>query len=722
MMQTAGGILAIRRGGTGYVQVTVRPVTGAVTIPAVQLPGGLGMRQSDPLLQPFTLKHLTLKNRIMSTSHEPAYAEDARPKLRYQLYQEEKARGGVALTMFGGSATVAPDSPASFGQIDVGDDEIVPYFRQMAERIHRHGAAVMCQITHMGRRTHWDTHDWLPPIAPSPVREPAHRSFPKEMELSDIRRVVEAYGAAARRCREGGLDGVELEAYGHLLDSFWTPLVNRRTDEYGGSLENRMRFGLDVLAAIRKQAGDDFIVGIRMSGDETVEGGLAFADCVAIARALADTGLVDFINVIKGHIATDEALSHVIPNMGTPSGPHLDLVAALRREVRLPLFHAARIADVATARHAIRAGLLDMVGMTRALLADPHLVAKIERGEEDQIRPCVGMGYCIDRIYVGREALCIHNPATGREATIPHVVPPSPGPPRRVVVVGAGPAGLEAARVCAERGHRVILYEAASGPGGQVRIAARAPRRRDIIAITDWLYQQVTRLGVDVRLGTLAGAADVLSHRPDVVLIATGGLPSARFLGAGAGLVVSSWDILNGAVAPAGDVLFFDDHGAHEGYSCVEYLLEHGARVELVTPDRVVAQEIGGTSYPAYLKAFYDHGVRFTLNHRLVRVVRRGAGLEASLHNEFNKATVARVVDQVVVEHGTVPVADLYFELKAGSSNLGEVDIPALLAGRPQALIANPAGDYQLFRLGDAVASRNIHAAIYEARRLGKDL
>jgi 2,4-dienoyl-CoA reductase-like NADH-dependent reductase (Old Yellow Enzyme family) len=676
------------------------------------------MSSTDPLLQPFQLKHLTLKNRILSTSHEPSYAEDAKPKLRYQLYHEEKAKGGVALTMFGGSANIAPDSPAAFGQIYVGDDDIIPYFQQMAERIHRHGAALMCQITHMGRRTYWDTENWLPVIAPSPLREPAHRAIPKEMEHSDIQRVIQAYGAAARRCKEGGLDGVEIEAYGHLFDSFWTPLVNQRADEYGGDFEKRMRFSLEALAEIRKQVGDDFIVGIRMSGDESTPGGLTQADCIAIMKRLAATGMLDFINVIKGWIATDEALSHVIPNMGTPAGPHLPLIAKIREEIDLPLFHAARIADVATARHAIRDGILDMVGMTRALMADPHLVKKIERGEENQIRPCVGMGYCIDRIYVGREALCIHNPATGREETIPHMVSKSVNAPRKIVVVGAGPAGLEAARVCAERGHRVVLFEANSKVGGQVQIAARAPRRADIIGITDWLYAQVKRLDVDVRLNHYAEADDVLAETPDVVILATGGLPNTEFLREGADLVTSAWDILSGSVKPAAHVLFFDDAGNHASYSCVEFLAERGSHVELVTPDRMVAQEIGGTSYPAYLKSFYDHDVTLTLNHRLVKVTRREGRLGATLFNEYNKSTAERIADQVVVENGTLPTNELYLALKVDSSNNGELDLTALIDCQPQTLIRNANGAYQLFRIGDAVAGRNIHAAMYDARRL----
>jgi hypothetical protein len=351
-------------------------------------------------------------------------------------------------------------------------------------------------------------------------------------------------------------------------------------------------------------------------------------------------------------------------------------------------------------------------------MADPHLVNKIARGAEEQIRPCVGMGYCIDRIYVGREALCIHNPATGREETIPHIISKSEHAARKIVVVGAGPAGLEAARVCAERGHRVVLFEANAKVGGQVQIAARAPRRADIIGITDWLYAQVKRLGVEVRLNYYAEADDVLAEKPDAVILATGGLPNTEFLKPGADLVTSAWDVLSGSVKPAANILFFDDAGNHASYSCVEFLAEQGSRVELVTPDRMVAQEIGGTSYPAYLKSFYNHGVVVTLNHRLVSVTQREGKLVASLYNEYNKMTVERSADQIVIENGTLPVAGLYHALQNDSTNHGEIDLRALLDCQPQTLVNNAQGKYQLFRIGDAVAGRNIHAAIYDARRL----
>ena len=530
--------------------------------------------ESDPLLQSFKLKHLTLKNRVMSTSHEPAYSEDGLPKERYQRYHEEKAKGGIGLTMFGGGTLVAPDTPAAYGNLYAGDDQIVPHFRELARRVHAHGAATMCQITHLGRRTSNYAGNWLPVIAPSAVREPAHRAFPKAMEDWDIKRIVSAYGAAAARCREGDLDGIEVFANGHLLDSFWTPAVNRRTDAYGGSLENRMRFSIEVLEEIRRQVGDDYIVGIRMMFDETLDGGLQFDEGMQIGETLANSGMIDFFNINRGHCATSVGLANLIPNMGTPQAPHLKFAGEVRRHFDLPVMHAARINDVATARYAIKEGLLDLVSMTRAHMADPHIVAKIMRDEEDQIRPCVGMGYCIDRIYGEGEALCAHNPATGREVSLPHIITKSKEPPQRVVVVGAGPAGLEAARVCASRGHDVTLLEASNTHGGQVNLAAKVQRRKEILGITDWLYDQCQRLGVQTRFNCLAEQKNVIDLSPDVVLIATGGLPHAGYLNEGVDLAISSWDILSGTVPIAKNVLFFDDNGQHAGASCAEFLAQ----------------------------------------------------------------------------------------------------------------------------------------------------
>ncbi len=681
---------------------------------------GGSMASADPLLQPYRLRHLTLRNRVMSTSHEPFYSEDGLPKERYRLYHVEKAKGGLALTMIGGSSIVAPDSPPAFGNLHLYKDEIVPWFRELADAVHEHGCAVMCQITHLGRRSSNYTGDWLPLVWPSPLREPAHRSWPKAMEDFDFERVIRAYAEGAERCRAGGLDGIEIEAYGHLFDAFWSPAWNRRTDEWGGSLENRMRFSLMVIEAIREAVGPDFIVGIRMVLDEHFEGGLSREEGLEIARRLFATGKLDFLNVIRGHIESDAALAEVIPNMGTPTAPHLAFAGEVKRALGpdVPVFHAARINDVATARFAVREGLLDMVGMTRAHIADPHIVAKIARGEEHRIRPCVGAGYCIDRIYGEGEALCIHNPATGREKTIPQVIAKGEGPRRRVVVVGAGPAGLEAARVSAERGHEVIVLEAAGDPGGQIRLSMALDRRIELVGIVDWRVGECERLGVEFRYNCYAEADDVRALEPDIVVVATGGLPNTSFLVEGEEHATTSWDILSGAARPAEQVLLYDDNGAHPGLVTAEVIARAGAQLEYVTPERMFAPLVGGTNYPAYVDAFTRHGVRVTLFERLVRVHRRGNKLEAEFWNEFARRHTLRLVDQVVVEHGTLPNDELYFALKPESVNGGEIDQAALLAGRPQQVVRNPDGRFRLYRIGDAVASRNIHAAVLDAVRL----
>jgi 2,4-dienoyl-CoA reductase-like NADH-dependent reductase (Old Yellow Enzyme family) len=675
---------------------------------------------SDPLLQPYRLKHLTLKNRVMSTSHEPAYSEDGMPKERYRLYHAEKAKGGMALTMTAGSAIVSRDSPAAFGNLQAYRDEIVPWMRELADACHEHDCKVMIQLTHLGRRTGWNKADWLPVLSASPVREPAHRSFPKVAEDWDIERIVADYASAAQRMKEAGLDGIEFEAYGHLMDGFWSPATNHRDDEYGGSLDNRLRFTWRVIDAVRKAVGNDFIVGIRMVADEDFAAGLPKAEGVEIARRLASSRKVDFLNIIRGSIETDAALTKVIPIAGMRSSPHLDFAGEVRAETKFPVFHAARIADVATARHAIASGKLDMVGMTRAHLADPHIVSKIMEGRENEIRPCVGATYCLDRIYEGGEALCIHNAATGREATIPQVIDRTTGPLKKVVVVGAGAGGLEAARVAAERGHKVTVLEASGEAGGQVRLAARSPRRRELIGIVDWRMSELDRLGVEIRYDTWAQSEDVLALSPDVVIVATGGLPRNPPLEAGDELVTSSWDIVAGAVKPAENVLLYDDNGGHQGMTAAELIANAGSRLELLSPERFFAPEMGGMNHVPYMRTFHEKAVTITINTRLRAVRRDGNQLVATLSSDFaDDWREERRIDQVVVEHGTLPLDDLYLALKPLSINQGAVDYGRLVEGGEIFPETRPDAAFVLYRVGDAVAARNIHAAIYDAVRFG---
>ena len=678
----------------------------------------------DPLLQPFDLKHLRLKNRIMTTSHEPAYPEDGMPKDRYRAYHEERAKAGVALAMTAGSAAVSRDSPPVFNNVLAYSDDVVPWVQNLTDSCHEHGCAVMIQLTHLGRRTTWNKGHWLPSVSSSKHREPAHKAFPKLIEDWDIERIINDFADAAERMKAGGMDGIELQVYGHLLDQFWSPLSNDLVGPYGAdTLENRMRFPMDVLSAIRKRVGCEFIVGFRYTADEVQKGGITAAEGIEISKKLAASGQLDFLNVIRGRIHTDPAMTDVIPIQGMPSAPHLDFAGEVKKATGMPTFHAARIPDIATARHAIKSGLLDMVGMTRAHMADPHIVRKLVLGRENDIRPCVGATYCLDRIYQGGEALCIHNAATGRELTMPHDIPPA-SVHRKVVVVGAGPAGLEAARVCAERGHNVTVLEAQANAGGQVRICAMTPRRREMMSIIEWREEQCTAKGVTFKFNHYAEGDDVTALEPDVVIIATGGLPNIELFESGeeATLVETSWDMITGDVKPAEDILIYDESGDHPALQAAEIAADSGSKVEIMTPDRIFAPDIMAMNLVPYMRTLQDKDVTFTVTRRLLGVERKGNKLVATIGTDYSEHTDTKEYDQVVVNYGTLPVDELYLELKPLSSNCGAVDHERLIKGEVQNTVRNADGKFQLFRIGDAVSARNTHAAIYDALRLAKDL
>ncbi len=668
------------------------------------------MDSKDALFLPFELNGLQLKNRIMSTSHAIAYQQEGKPQARYQAYHEEKAKGGLALTMFGGSSNIDLDSASVFGQLYLGNDDIIEHLQQFSDRIHAHQTALMCQITHLGRRSSDRGDWWLPTIGPSRSREPLHRAFCKEMDRYDIARVQQAYVDAALRCKAGGIDGIEIMAGSHLPGQFLSPLSNQRSDRYGGSLENRSRFLVETLTKIREAVGQGFNVGLRLPCAEE-QGGIGFDDSTSVANHLAQTSLVDFLNVYFGRMDAEHNLAdNHLPGMASKSAPFLERAGEFKRAVHVPVFHATRVSDIATARHAIRAGLVDMIAMTRAHIADPHLVNKIARGEEDRVRPCVGATLCSTDYRV-----CVHNAATGAEQHLSHTIDRSNGPFLKAVVIGAGPAGLEAARVLALRGHQVALYEAQSQLGGQVLLAAKAPWRKDMLGIVDWLTAEIQTLGVAINYNHYVSAEEINTLDPDLVIVACGGMPDTTGI-ENLDLCLSSWDVLSGELPAGEDIVVIDETGRHAGSSVADFLAAKGKNVELISNDGHFGRELTETDSIAQRRRFAQLGVKVDTDLELLAVQRTNAGLKLTLQNVLTSQQEIRDVHHAVIERGTEPMDEIFQELSGQSLNGGVTDFDSLVLGAQQPQ-KNESG-YYLYRVGDAISSRGIHEAIKDSLRL----
>ena len=646
------------------------------------------------LFTPIQVGRLTLKNRIYSSGHAEAMAEGGRPGERLSRYHAAKARGGCALTIFGGSSSVHPSSPAAaWKQIANHDDSIIPAYGALADAVHAHDCLVFTQLTHMGRRAQADGEEANVLVAPSQIPERVHREVPHELEAEQIVEIVRAFGQAARRCREGGLDGIELSmAHNHLIDQFWSPLFNQRLDDYGGSLDNRLRFGFEVLREIRRTVGRDFVVGARISGDEFTRGGLTAGDMAEIARRLAASGLLDFLSIIGGGAHTYELQAAAVPNMSYATGVFVPLAAAIKQAAPgIPILHASRIVDPAHADRLVAAGQIDVVGMTRALIADPDLPRKALESRLDDIRTCVGANEgCIDRIYQGKPVTCVQNPATGREAELAEVRAATT--PKKVVVVGGGVAGLEAARMAAVRGHRVVLFEKASELGGQVLLAARAPERSEYAGIVRFLAAQVRKLAVDVRLAVEATPSVVLAERPAAVVIATGSHPFVPPVpGSDGKHVVTDRDVLAGEAKVGTSVVVVDDVHTQEALSTAELLLSQGKRVEVISPLFYVGQDVGVTSIAPLYRRLFTAGVVLTPGTEL-RAVEGPSVIVANVYSGLERRIEG--VDTVVLAAGSRSTDALYRALK------GHVA--------------------ELYAVGDCVAPRGVHQALLDATRIAR--
>jgi len=676
------------------------------------------VRGFEHLFQPIKIGPVTIRNRIYSTPHTLAYPEFAPgspypgspyvplPSERMAYYYAERARGGIGLIIMHASS-VHPSSDYLF-MPHLFDRRSITMLKKIADSVHEHGAKIFVQLWHGGHHaTNYLTghppvsSSQIPDVAPSaPLQTPL---VPKELEVEEIHEIQRAFAETAKICKEAGFDGIELHGtHSYLIEQFLSPFWNKRTDEYGGSLENRMRFLLETLQLIRKECGYDVALGVRMIADEMLPGGLSLEDNKVIAQKLEESGLVDFLDV-------DIGTYHTIPVMIAPHGigplHEVDYIAAIKSAVkRIPVLGCpGRLVDPYDAERLLAEGKMDMVGGARLFIADPEWPNKVKEGRLDDIIRCISCNYCIARLftlpYVG--VTCAINPVTGREKEWGTGTLKAADKVRNVIVVGGGPAGMEVARVAALRGHNVTLYEKASHLGGRLLLESKLPSKDVYAGTIRWFERQLQRLGVKVVTNHEVSAKMVLDQNPDVVVIATGASYSRTGVSGFISSPIKGWDqkhvltpemVINGEAKVGENILILEEENNTMAADLAVMLASKGKRVEIVTRWQFVGAGMFQTLQMAYYyPLLYKYGVVMTPNHYISEI---GPDY-VKLFNIFtSEEFVRKGVDTVILVTMRQSNDQLYKELKGKHPNL--------------------------HRVGDCVAPRDLGWIMYEAHKLGR--